>query len=62
MPLMTASRDLMVLLYTTGLYCLHSSLEKPLLWIILGRGGGEEGRGEAGEGERRGGEKWKQHI
>lgn len=30
-----ATRDCIVLLYTTGLYCLKSSGVKPLSWIIL---------------------------
>ena len=45
MPLMIASRERMVLLYTTGLYCLHSSLEKPSLWMILREKGEIEGEG-----------------
>lgn len=32
-----ATSDWMVLLYTTGLYCLKSSDVNPLSWIILGR-------------------------
>jgi len=30
-----ATKDCIVLLYTTGLYCLKSSGVKPLSWIIL---------------------------
>ena len=48
MPRITASRDLMVLLYTTGLYCLHSSLVNPSLWMILERGRERREPGEWG--------------
>lgn len=36
MPLIIAASDCIVLLYTTGRYCLHSSLVNPLSWMILG--------------------------
>ena len=37
MALIIATKDCIVLLYTTGLYCLLSSLVKPPSWIILER-------------------------
>ena len=54
MPLIIAASDCMVLLYTTGRYCLHSSLVKPLSWMILRERERERKEGGRREGGREG--------